>query len=94
MLRNLDKRVELFIPVEDTPSKRRLVSILKTHFRDTVKSRRLLPDGSYERIRAVGRRRLLRSQEALYQEACERVREARQEKPTSFEPHRPARIQP
>ena len=45
MPRNLDRRVELLVPVEDRALKDRLLLTLKTYFKDNVKSRRLLPDG-------------------------------------------------
>ena len=51
MPRNLDNRVEILFPVEDPHLRNALCDhILSVHLRDNVKSRRLLPDGSYERI--------------------------------------------
>ncbi len=47
MPRNLDRRVELLIPVEDAACRAKLMAILKVHFQDNVKARRLLPDGRY-----------------------------------------------
>ena len=55
MPRNLDRRVELLVPVEDPVLKDRLLLTLKTYFKDNVKSRRLLPDGRYERIAPTGK---------------------------------------
>ena len=56
MPRNLDRRVELLFSVEDERIKSALVDdILKTHLHDNVKARRLLPDGSYERMRPDGK---------------------------------------
>ncbi len=52
MPRNLDKRVELLFPVQDSKIRRALVDkILATHLKDNVKMRRLRPDGSYVRIK-------------------------------------------
>jgi polyphosphate kinase len=87
MPRNLDRRIELLVPVEDQPAKVRLMGILDTYFEDNVKARVLQPDGSYVRVKA-GRRRRRRSQEALYEEATRRLREAQQSQTTTFEPHR------
>jgi len=87
MPRNLDRRVELLVPVDDDLSRRTLISILRTYFQDTTKSRRLLPDGRYERPK--GRRKRFRSQEALFQRACDEVAQAQQARRTVFEPHRP-----
>ncbi|HEY7709917.1 MAG TPA: polyphosphate kinase 1 [Candidatus Entotheonella sp.] len=50
MPRNLDRRVEVLFPVEEASMRRLLVQdILQTHLRDNVQSRRLFPDGHYER---------------------------------------------
>jgi len=51
MPRNLDRRVEQLFPVEDPNLRDSLYNqILCVHLRDNMQSRRLLPDGSYERI--------------------------------------------
>ena len=51
MPRNLDGRVEVLFPVEDDFLKRKLRDeILFLHLKDNVQSRRLLPDGNYERL--------------------------------------------
>ena len=72
-----------------TASRRRLINILDTYFRDTRKARRLLSDGGYETIEPESGPGVS-SQEVLYQEAREAVRRARQSTPTTFEPHRAA----
>jgi polyphosphate kinase len=87
MPRNLDGRVELLVPVEDPPLRERLIATLEIYFKDTMKSRRLLPDGSYERS-GRGKRKKLRSQEALYREAQNAVKQVRRSRRTTFEPHR------
>jgi polyphosphate kinase len=52
MHRNLDHRVEVVTPIHDPLLKRQLKDeILDACLRDNVKARRLLPDGSYERVR-------------------------------------------
>jgi polyphosphate kinase len=54
MPRNLDRRVETLFPLESPRLRDRLLhEILEVHFRDTAKARRLLPDGTYERIEPV-----------------------------------------
>jgi len=54
MLRNLDRRVELVAPIENTQLKRHLKDdILDVYLRDNTKARRLLPDGTYERVRPL-----------------------------------------
>ncbi len=53
MYRNLDRRVELVTPIEDPRLKKHLKEdVLDSLLRDNVKARRLLPDGSYERVQA------------------------------------------
>ena len=53
MQRNLDRRVELLAPISDPHLRKHLKDdVLDVCLRDNVKARRLLPDGSYERIRA------------------------------------------
>ncbi len=89
MPRNLDRRVELLVPVEDTAARRRVINILSTYFRDTKKARRLLPDGGYALVKS-GDVDPVASQELLYREACEVVRRAKQTQLTMFEPHRAA----
>jgi polyphosphate kinase len=89
MPRNLDRRIELLAPIEDTHCKQRLMAILDTYFEDNVKSRQLKADGSYSRPKkGKGKRR--RSQEMLYEEARQKVKEAEQSQRTTFEPHRSA----
>jgi len=51
MPRNLDRRVEQLFPVEDPDLRESLYQhILQVHLRDNMQARRLLPDGSYERV--------------------------------------------
>ena len=90
MSRNLDRRVELLTPVDDPAARKRLATILETCLSDNVKSRRLLPDGRYERIKPPRKARPIRSQEVLYEQACKAVREAEQSRRTVFIPHRAA----
>ena len=54
MPRNLDHRVEILVPVQH-PRWREIIinDILTVGLRDNVQARRLLPDGTYERIRAA-----------------------------------------
>jgi polyphosphate kinase len=53
MQRNLDRRVELLAPIVDPRLKQHLKEdVLDVCLRDNVKARRLLADGSYERVRA------------------------------------------
>ncbi|EFK96107.1 Polyphosphate kinase [sediment metagenome] len=88
MPRNLDKRIELLVPVESPDCRDRLIELLKTDMADTVKGRWLQPDGSYGRQKASGRK-AVRSQEVLYRESSRRETEAARARTPVFEPHRP-----
>jgi polyphosphate kinase len=51
MPRNFDRRIEVVVPIYDPNLKRYLKDVvLNAYLSDNVKARRLLPDGSYERI--------------------------------------------
>ena len=66
MPRNLDRRVEIAFPVLDPGLQAQIGRILDIQLADTVKARRILPDGSSARIEARGEASL-RSQERLYE---------------------------
>jgi polyphosphate kinase len=52
MPRNIDRRVEVLFPVEDRQMIRHIYEDILTYYgKDNVKARRLLPDGSYVRIK-------------------------------------------
>lgn len=68
MPRNLDRRVEILFPITDPPLRQAIIDcILRVHLRDNVQARRLLPDGSYERLRPASDLDALHSQEWLLQ---------------------------
>ena len=83
MPRNLDRRIELLVPVTDESLKNRLTGILALYFKDNVKARELKSDGAWRRRRKRGRK--IRSQQVLHEEA---VRRSERTRPTMFEPHR------
>jgi polyphosphate kinase len=87
MSRNLSKRVELLVPVEDGPAKRRLIHILETHFADTARGRILKADGTWQPINMAGRK-TVRSQETFAKEAAKRVKQ-RNQSPDVLVPHVP-----
>jgi polyphosphate kinase len=87
MPRNLRRRVELLVPVEDAACRRKLTGILDTYFRDTCKSRRLLPDGGHEPLPPG--KKPVRAQYELYESACKAQAAGRRSRKNVFEPHRP-----
>jgi polyphosphate kinase len=72
MPRNLDRRVEIAFPVLDSHLQTQIREILEIQLADTVKARRILPDGSPMRIRGHGESRV-RSQERLYEDGGDRA---------------------
>jgi polyphosphate kinase len=90
MPRNLDRRIELMVPVEDRDSAEKLDWILRTGLADTVQSWRLLPGGGYERRKPDARHPPLRAQEAFQRRAEERAASAMQQQAPVFEPQQPA----
>ncbi len=90
MPRNLDRRVELLVAVDDEPCRQKLVDILETCFKDTVKARVLQADGSYARPGDANRKDAFRSQESFYRRAVDAAREAQKTASFVFEPQRPA----
>lgn len=90
MPRNLDRRVELMIPVEERGAKKQLIRILKKHMADTVKSWTLLPDGRYVQTSLLPETKKRIDSQAFFQEqATDAVRERSQASRTVLRPHRP-----
>lgn len=88
MGRNLDCRVELMIPVEDKECKSRLLRILKSYFDDTFSATELQSDGQYVPVVKRKKKDPFRSQQHLYEEACQIHAAHTNPKTTVFEPHR------
>ena len=87
MPRNLDRRVELLVPVSDKACKRRLIEILKTCFADNVKGREILPDGGYKPVSKGPKGKTIRAQEVLYRQACEAAKRERHNRQSTLTPH-------
>ncbi len=90
MTRNLEKRVELMIPIEEPALKRRLVRILEAYFQDNTQASRLLPDGSSQRIVRAKGQKAFRVQDHFYQQAKKAAKAREHERAMTFEPHVPA----
>jgi polyphosphate kinase len=89
MPRNLDRRVELLIPVLDNACRQKLTETLATYFEDNVNAWELLSDGRYLRRTPAGESGSP-AQQRLHQRAIEALRQARQLRRTMFQPHQPA----
>jgi len=51
MTRNLDHRIEVLAPIEHAPHREELLTAFDLLLKDTAGAWRLLPDGTWERIR-------------------------------------------
>jgi polyphosphate kinase len=89
MPRNLDRRVELLVPVLRPELRKRLISMLHTCFKDNTNAWRLLPTGRYERLVPNGKKPAMRAQAILYNQAVAAKRRAEQSGRTTFETHQP-----
>lgn len=83
MPRNLDRRIELLVPVVDTRCRDRLIHMLDIYFADQAKARKLNSNGLYRRLRLPID--APRAQQILYEEACETLKLAEQHRRTTFE---------
>ena len=86
MTRNLDKRVELMFPIEDSGHKSSVLYALRAMFRDNVKARCLRADGTYERKEPAPGEQPFRVQQHLQDEARRRTTLARERKGVTFSP--------
>lgn len=87
MQRNLDRRVELLVPIEDKKSSRKVIHILNSYFEDNAKARVLNNEGVYERITPSKEKKRVSCQQVLYSEAVAAVKQAEKAGRTTFEPH-------
>ncbi|MES2594866.1 MAG: polyphosphate kinase 1 [Verrucomicrobiota bacterium] len=87
MNRNLSKRVELLVPIEDREARKRLIHILETHFTDTARGRVLRSDGTWV-LPPVTTKKAKRSQEIFAKEAARRSKQ-RNQSPDVLVPHVP-----
>ena len=88
MGRNLDRRVELLIPIEDRDCKNRLQRILNSYFQDRESATELQTDGTYMAIEGK-KKKHTRSQQWLYEESNALLKASKNPKTTVFQPHRP-----
>jgi len=89
MTRNLEKRVELMIPIEDKSSRKRLLNILEAAFKDNCNAYEILEDGSSRRIQRPKGKKRFRLQEHLQQQARKAASASAHQRSTTFEPHTP-----
>ncbi|MEM9080852.1 MAG: polyphosphate kinase 1 [Verrucomicrobiota bacterium] len=90
MVRNLDSRVELMIPIEDFPSKKRLIRYLEACFKDNQNAFLIQPDGSGQRLQPQNDDTPFRLQEQLQKQATKAAKTKNRDHITTFEPYRAA----
>jgi polyphosphate kinase len=88
MRRNLDKRVELMVPVEDSQSRNALLEILRKQFKDNVQAWFLGGDGSYGPA-ISGQKSAFRLQAHFAKQAAKRTEEAQRMAADVLEMHLP-----
>jgi polyphosphate kinase len=55
MPRNLERRIEILFPIEDEYNRQRIINILNSYLKDTIKARVLKNDGLYYRVDKRGK---------------------------------------
>jgi len=89
MTRNLEKRVELMIPIEGAAIKKRLIRILESYFKDNVQAYQILAEGNSSRFPREKGSKAFRAQEHFFKEACKAASDRQHERAMTFEPHVP-----
>jgi len=89
MPRNLDRRVELLIPVADPTCREKLLGVLRTYFKDNQNAWQMLPSGMYKRVLPAAGVEPFRSQRKLFERASKLSRDSQASRRTAFETHLP-----
>ena len=89
MPRNLDRRIELLVPIDDPEAAARLLLLLETCMADDIKGRRIQADGGYVAPAPVGDSSAeRRSQRVLYEAVRRALKRSRESRREVFVPHR------
>ncbi len=89
MPRNLDRRIEAMVSIENNDMKRDLADLLKAYFKDNVKSWYLLSDGRYEKVMSPSEDKRFRVQEFLCRKAEQQDEFHKKSAPRELKPQRP-----
>ena len=87
MPRNLDRRVELLVPVEDEACRAKLRETLRTYFKDNTNTWVMTSKGTYERT--VEEKHPFRAQQELFGRARSANESIKQNRRTRFQTHKP-----
>ncbi len=66
MGRNLDRRIEVLVPIDDTVCRQLVLEVMEAYFADNTNAWEILPDGSHRRL-TPGDEPPFRAQERLYE---------------------------
>jgi len=92
MERNLDKRVELVVPIEDKKSKERLIQILDLCFKDVKNSWVLCEDGIWLRLKEKHKdKKEIDCHAEFLKESLKEIAKEKMRKRTIFEVHKPTK---
>lgn len=89
MSRNLDRRIELMIPIENRELAARVRGILDSCFNDTAQAYVIRPDGRSVRVSPPARAKSFAMQQHLQEQAQHSARIQEQNSRQTLEPHRP-----
>ncbi|MEG2971235.1 MAG: polyphosphate kinase 1 [Akkermansia sp.] len=89
MTRNLDKRVELMVPIRQPKLARRLANILDACFKDNVQAYEILPDGTSSPVKRSRGQKAFRIQLSLTKDAKRLAKDKERERLQMLEPHKP-----
>ncbi len=89
MSRNLDRRVELMVPLEDREIANRVLGILDACFNDTAQAYVVRPDGTSVQVVPPARTKPFAMQQHMQELAQQSARTREQEARQTLEPHRP-----
>ena len=89
MSRNLDRRVELMVPIENRELVNRVQQILAACFNDTTQAYVIKPDGTSVQVLPPVRSKPFAMQQHLQELAQQSARTREQESRQTLEPHRP-----
>lgn len=89
MARNLDKRVELMVPVLESRLSRRLRNILEACFKDNTQAYEIQPDGTGKRLTPLPSQKPFRLQLKLTREARRLAKDKERQRLQMLEPHVP-----
>lgn len=89
MSRNLDRRVELMVPVENRRLAGKLLGILDACFKDNTQSYLIQPDGTSMPVKRLPRHQAFAMQQFLQEQAYQHSRTSEQANLQVLKPHRP-----